>query len=273
MDLKTSLKMNNGLEIPVLGLGTWQTRAGAETVNSVLWALEFGYRHIDTAAIYENEESVGEGIRKSGIPRNEIFVTTKVWNSDQGYDKALRAFDRSIKKLRLDYVDLYLIHWPVEGLRNDTWKALENLQANGKVRSIGVSNYTINHLEELQKESSNLPAVNQVEFHPYLFQKELMEYCNYKNIIIEAYSPLVRGRKFKDPKLIKIADKYGKSPAQILIRWSLQHNLVVLPKSAHKERVIENASVFDFSISNEDMNFLDSFDEVARVCWDPSGII
>lgn len=273
MDLKTKLEMNNGLDIPVLGLGTWQTRAGTETVNSVLWALDFGYRHIDTAAIYENEESVGEGIRKSGIPREEIFVTTKVWNSDQGYDKALRAFDRSIKKLGLDYVDLYLIHWPVEGLRKDTWKALEYLHGNGKVSSIGVSNYTIKHLEELLELASILPIINQVEFHPYLYQKELMDYCNSKNIIIEAYSPLVRGRKFKDPKLIKIAEKYSKSPAQILIRWALQHNLVVLPKSAHRERIIENASVFDFNISAEDMNFLDSFDEVARVCWDPSAIV
>jgi diketogulonate reductase-like aldo/keto reductase len=268
IDSKT--KLNNGVEIPFLGLGTYQAGRGKETQEAVLCALECGYRLLDTAAMYENEEDVGEGVSKSGIPREEIFITTKLWNSDHGYDKAVAAFEKSRKSLGLSYVDLYLIHWPVEGLRNESWRALETLLEEGKCRAIGVSNYMTWHLEELLENSSTVPAVNQVEFSPYLYQKDLLEFCRSHGIQLEAYSPLTKGHKLHDPRLAGVASKYSKSSAQILVRWALQHRLVVIPKSAKRERILENADVFDFAISPEDMRFLDSFNEDLRTSWDPS---
>ena len=258
--------------MPVLGLGTFRTRNGKETREAVSWALEAGYRLIDTAAAYGNEEDVGEAVRKSGIPREEIFITTKLWNTDHGYDRALAAFEKSRQKLELDYVDLYLIHWPEGGLRNQTWKALEKLLKDGKCRAIGVSNYTIRHLQELLKNSPTVPAVNQVEFHPYLYQKELLEFCNSHKIQLEAYSPLTKGRKLNDPELLSLASKYSKTSAQILIRWVLQKGVVAIPKSSRKERIEENAKVFDFSISDQDMRILDSFSEDYRTSWDPTDV-
>ena len=272
MRIDTRTKLNNGIEIPIFGLGTFQTRSGKETRDAVLYALQSGYRLIDTAAAYGNEEDVGEAARKSGIPREEIFITTKLWNTDHGYERALAAFERSLKKLGLSYVDLYLIHWPEGGLRNETWKALEKLLKDSKCRAIGVSNYTIRHLNELLKNSSTVPAVNQVEFHPYLYQKELLKFCNSNKIQLEAYSPLTKGRKLNDPELLKIARKYSKTSAQILIRWVLQKGVVAIPKSSRKERIEENARVFDFEISDEDMKALDSFNQDYRTSWNPTDV-
>ena len=292
LTIETKLTLNDSHLIPQLGLGVWQTRAGATCEAAVLAALEAGYRHIDTAAMYGNEESVGAAIRMSGIPRENIFVTTKLWNSDHG--NPARALETSLRKLKLDYVDLYLIHYPVRE-RRESWRALEALRAEGKARSIGVSNFTIRHLTELLAETKTVPAVNQVEFHPYLYQRDLLDFCAGEGIVIEAYSPLTKGVRLKDPKLVAVARKYKKtepqqatpwsrlplldrlsrvsetkSPAQILIRWALQHGLVVIPKSANRRRIFEDADVFDFEISAEDMEILDRFNENLRTCWDPT---
>ncbi|MEM2918278.1 MAG: aldo/keto reductase [Candidatus Altiarchaeota archaeon] len=274
MNINSKVKLNNGVEIPYLGLGTWLLNSGKETQNAVLWALEFGYRLIDTASIYGNESDVGIAIKKSKISRDKIFVTTKLWNSDQGYEKTLKAFEKSLKILNLSYIDLYLVHWPAEkkSLREETWKAIEKVYMEGKCRAIGVSNYTIKHLSELLEIAEIIPAINQVEFSPFLYQKELLEFCNSNKIQVEAYSPLTRGKKLNDPKLLEIAEKYGKTPAQILIRWALQHSLVVIPKSSKKEHIYENSQVFDFEISKGDMEKLDSLDENFRVCWNPENI-
>jgi diketogulonate reductase-like aldo/keto reductase len=292
LPIETKLTLNDSHLIPQLGLGVWQTRAGATCEAAVLAALEAGYRHIDTAAMYGNEESVGAAIRMSGIPRENIFVTTKLWNSDHG--NPARALETSLRKLKLDYIDLYLIHYPVRE-RRQSWRALEALRAEGKARSIGVSNFTIRHLTELLAETKTVPAVNQVEFHPYLYQRDLLDFCAGEGIVIEAYSPLTKGVRLKDPKLVAVARKYKKtepqqatpwsrlplldrlsrvseikSPAQILIRWALQHGLVVIPKSANRRRIFEDADVFDFEISAEDMEILDRFNENLRTCWDPT---
>jgi diketogulonate reductase-like aldo/keto reductase len=272
LSLKSTVKLNNGIEMPVFGLGTYQANRGEETRKAVGIALKAGYRLLDTAAIYGNERDVGIAVRESGIPREDIFVTTKLWNSDHGYESALSACEASLNSMGLSYVDLYLIHWPVRGLRRESWKALEELLKKGKCRAIGVSNYMERHLRELLSESSVVPAVNQVEFHPYLYLKELSDFCRSKGIFLEAYSPLTKGEKLGDPKLVELASRYSRSPAQMLLRWSLQRGAIVIPKSSRKDRIIENADVFDFSISDEDMRILDSFDENLRTSWDPSRI-
>jgi diketogulonate reductase-like aldo/keto reductase len=268
IDIK--IKLSNEVQMPIFGLGTYQMQNGKETYQAVLYALQIGYRLIDTAKMYGNEKDVGEALRKSGIHRKEVFITTKLWNSDHGYQSTIDACNRSLKALGFSYLDLYLIHWPVGGLRNETWKAMEYLLKTKKCRAIGVSNYMIWHLEELLENSSTTPAVNQVEFSPYLYQKDLLEFCRSHNIQLEAYSPLTKGHKLKDPKLMAIASKYSKTSAQILIRWALQHQVVVIPKSSRKERIRENSEVFDFSISTEDMKVLDSFNQGLRTSWDPS---
>lgn len=269
-DINYKMKMNNGIEIPQFGLGVYLTKSGNECVNAVKWALEAGYRHIDTARIYGNEKDVGEAVRNSGIKREEIFITTKLWNDDHGYDSALEAFDKSLKRLNVDYIDLYLIHWPVKGKRKDSWKALEKIYESGYCRSIGVSNYMIVHLEELFSYANIIPVINQVEFSPYNYQKDLLDFCNKNKIILEAYSPLTRMKKVDDPKVLPIAKKHNKTVAQILIRWAIQQEIVVIPKSARKERIIENANVFDFEIDTADMKILNNLDEGFRVSWDPT---
>jgi diketogulonate reductase-like aldo/keto reductase len=271
MDLKidTRWKLNNGVEIPAFGLGTYLA-LGEEAYQAVLFALQNGYRHIDTAAFYENEAEIGKAVKDSGIPRKEIFVTTKLWNSDQGYDSALRAFERSLNNFGFDYVDLYLIHWPLTGKRKDSWKALERIYEEKTARSIGISNYTIRHIEELKTYANVMPVVNQVEFSPFLYQKELQDYCEANDILIEAYTTLTRRKKFGNPVLKQIAEKYGKTPAQILIRWALQVHTVVLPKSTNKDRILENADVFDFEISSEDIVRLNNLNENYRITWDPN---
>ncbi|MFL5358514.1 aldo/keto reductase [Archangium sp.] len=272
LNLQSTVKLNNGVEIPRLGLGVFRAPRGEVTRQAVLSALEAGYRHIDTARIYGNERDVGAAVRESGLPRKDLFVTTKLWNEDQGYESALRACERSLKDLGLEYVDLYLIHWPVPGRRLESWRALEKLLAEGKCRAIGVSNFLENHLDQLLAHSKVVPAVNQVEQHPFLHQPSLLRYCAGKGIAVEAYSPLTKGLRLGDPRVVELARKYGKSPAQVLIRWCLQHDLVVIPKSVHAERIRENASVFDFSLSPEDLRKLDGLNEDLYTGWDPTDV-
>jgi len=269
---RSHLLTNQKNSVPVLGLGVWKSKP-KECYSAVKAAIEFGYRHIDTAAIYGNESEVGEAIRDSGIPRADLFIVTKLWNADQGYDQAQVAVDKSLQKLGLEYVDMYLIHFPVSGKRNDSWRALEKIKESGKAKSIGVSNFMVNHLEELLENTSILPAMNQVEFHPFLNDKKLDEYCQNKGILLEAYSPLAHGKKLEDPKVTDLSKKYGKTNAQILIRWGLQKGFVVIPKSVNPLRIAENGNVFDFQISKEDMTEMEDWNENFRTCWDPTEIV
>lgn len=266
MQLYTTL--NTGQTMPLLGLGVYDMY-NQEAEQAVEWAIETGYRLIDTASMYENEVEIGNAIRRSDIARNELFVTTKVHNNDQGYDSTLRAFEQSLKKLSIDYIDLYLVHWPVKATRKETWLALEHLYQEGMVRSVGVANYLSPFLEELSEYANIVPAVNQVEFSPYLFLEDLLTECQVKGIQLQAYTPLVRGQKMNDPRLVALAEKYGKSPAQIILRWALQHGVSTIPKSSNLKRLKENFDVFDFAISSEDMLLIDGFDEQLRVVDDP----
>ena len=263
------LKMNDNCQIPVVGLGTWKSEPGETTSQAVLDSLEAGYRHIDTARAYDNETDVGRAVNDSGLPREDLFITTKLWNQYQGYEEAIEACEKRLNRLNCDYIDLYLIHWPLREKRNHSWKAFIELRDRGLCKSIGVSNFTIEHLAEIEAKFGILPAVNQVEFHPYHYQKELLDYCSSKNIIIEAYSPLVHAKRMDEPKLGAISEELGKTPAQILIRWSIQRGMVVLPKSVNKSRIIENFSVFDFDIPDSMMKKLDELDESFVTCWDP----
>lgn len=272
MDISSRVMMNNGVEMPRLGFGTFRLDSGGEARSSVLCALEAGYRLIDTASMYSNEREVGAAIRESGIPREDVFVTTKLWNTDHGYERTTAAFEESLRKLDLGYIDLYLVHWPVEDLRMDSWNAMESLLAGGRCRAIGVSNYMVSHLEELMKSSDVVPAVNQFQLNPYCFQEEVLDYCLSHGIAVQAYCPLARAEKLDDPGLSEIASRYDKTPAKVLIRWSVQHGAVPTPKSSNRERIIENADVFDFNISTADMDKLDSFNEDLHVGWDPRGV-
>ena len=268
-DIKGTFTLHNGVEMPYLGLGVYLSKDGQEVSNAVKWALQAGYRHIDTASIYANEEGVGSGIRFSGIPREDVFLVSKVWNSDQGYDSTLKAFDASLERLGMDYLDLYLIHWPVAGKYKDTWKALERLYKEKRIRAIGVSNFMQHHLEDLLGEAEIVPMVNQMEFHPYLVQQSLIDFCNSKQIQYEAWSPMMQGHIFKDPTFQQLASKYNKTIAQIVLRWDLQKGVVTIPKSSKKERILANADLFDFELSQEDMDHLDSLDKGQRFGPDP----
>ena len=267
--IKDTVQLNNGVEMPLLGLGVFLSKEGSEVINAVKWALEAGYRHIDTAAIYQNEEGVGQAIRESEINREDVFVVSKLWNSDQGFDSGLRAFDESLKKLKMDYLDLYLIHWPVADKYKDSWKALEKLYRDGRVKSIGVSNFMQHHLEDLLGSVEIMPMVNQMEFHPYLMQDDLREFCKQKEIQYESWSPLMQGKIFEIELLNDLAGKYNKSIAQLVIRWNIQKKVVCIPKSSKKERIIQNANIYDFNISEEDMLLIDSLDTGTRVGPDP----
>lgn len=251
------ITLNNGVEMPQIGLGTFKVDDGQDVIDSVRWALEAGYRHIDTAAIYNNEEGVGIGIKQSRVSREEIFVTTKVWNSDQGYERTLEAFEQSLKKLDLDYVDLYLIHWP-KSLNLETWKALEKLYRDGRVRAIGVSNFKKHHIEEIIEKFDIVPMVNQVELHPQFPQDDLRDYCKKHNILIESWAPLMQGKIFEIPLMEELSKKYNKSIAQIAIRWQYQLGIIVIPKSIKKERITSNVDIFDFEILEEDMKRIES---------------
>jgi len=254
--IKTSVRLNNGVEMPQFGLGVYKAENGTEVTNAVEAAIQAGYTLIDTASFYRNESGVGAGMKNSGINREDIFLTSKVWNTDQGYESTLNAFQKTLKELDVEYLDLYLIHWPVEGRFLDTWRAFEKLYEEGYIKAAGVSNFQIHHLEKLLANSSLVPAVNQVELHPRLTQIELRDYCSEKNIQVESWSPLGRGNLLKEPTIEYVAKKHGKTPAQVIIRWHLQNELVVIPKSVTPERIVENANVFDFLLSQEDMNVL-----------------
>ncbi|BBW97359.1 aldo/keto reductase [Geobacillus sp. FSL W8-0032] len=261
--------LHNGVRMPWVGLGVYKVKEGEEVKRAVRTALEMGYRHIDTAAFYENEEGVGQAIRESGIPREQVFVTTKVWNTDQGYETTLKAFDKSLKKLGFDYVDLYLVHWPVKGKYKETYKALEKLYKDGYVRAIGVSNFQIHHLQDVLADCEIKPMVNQVEYHPRLTQKELHAFCRENGIQLEAWSPLMRGEILNEPTIVEIGKKYGKTPAQVVLRWDLQNGVVTIPKSVTPARIKENADLFDFSLTDEEMKRIDALNANKRIGPDP----
>ncbi|MDF2658675.1 MAG: hypothetical protein K0Q94_1466 [Paenibacillus sp.] len=262
--------LGNGVRMPWLGLGVWKVTEGQEVEHAVRTAIETGYRSIDTAAVYGNEEGVGRAIRDSGVSRDELFVTTKVWNADQGYDSTLAAYEQSLGKLGLEYVDLYLIHWPVKGKYKDTWKALEHLYEQGRVRAIGVSNFHVHHLDDLLQDAVVKPMVNQVEYHPRLSQRPLLAYCQKNGIQMEAWSPLMQGKELISHELlVGLGQKYGKSPAQIILRWDLQNGVVTIPKSVTPSRIRENADIFDFQLSAEDMALIDGLNLDTRVGADP----
>lgn len=264
--------LSDGTSMPVLGLGVWKAASGRETREAVATALSLGYRLIDTAAMYGNEADVGAAVRASGIPRDEIFVTTKVWNDDQGYEPTLRAFERSARALDLGTIDLYLVHWPVSGKRLETYRALEHLRKTGRCRSIGVANFTVAHLAELGRAFPDPPSVDQVEFSPFLYQRELLETCRATGVQLEAWAPLTRGVKIDHPTLQAIAARHHRTAAQVLIRWGLQHGVVEIPKSVHAARLRENADVFGFALSESDVAKLDSLHEGYRTGWDPSAL-
>ncbi|MEC0369049.1 aldo/keto reductase [Paenibacillus chibensis] len=264
--------LNNGVTMPWLGFGTYQAK-GNEVYEAVKVALAAGYRSIDTAAVYGNEQEVGKAIAESGIARNEIFVTTKVWNDDQGYDSTLRAFEESQKRLGLNVIDLYLIHWPGQDKFKDTWKAMERLYDEGSIRAIGVSNFHVHHLKELMKDSHVVPAVDQVELHPGLIQQELQDFCGAQGIQIEAWSPLMKGKLGDNSTLLGIAQKYGKTPAQIILRWDIQNKIVTIPKSVTPSRIRENADIFDFELSQDELKQIDALNGNKRVGTDPDKLI
>ena len=268
-DLSGTVILNNGVEIPYLGLGVFKVKDGNEVINSIKYALDAGYRHVDTAALYANEEGVGKAIKEHSVHRDDIFVTSKVWNSDQGYESTLKAFDLSLQKLGFEYLDLYLIHWPVAGKFKDTWRALEKLYRDGRVRAIGISNFLQHHIEDLMNSIEILPMINQMEFHPRLVQQDLIDFCQRNKIQFEAWSPFRMGEIFKVKELDEIAQRYNKSVAQLVVRWDLQKGVVTIPKSIKKGRIISNADVFDFEISNEDMALIDALDRHERIGADP----
>ncbi|MCP1101198.1 diketogulonate reductase-like aldo/keto reductase [Aequitasia blattaphilus] len=270
MDTQKKYVLNNGVEMPVLGLGVYKTEDGEETIQSVQYAVEAGYRLIDTAMFYGNEKSVGKGIKQCGVAREEIFVTTKVWNDDVRGGKVKEAFERSLENLGLDYLDMYLIHWPAEGYQ-EAWRVLEELYEEKRIRTIGVSNFQDYHIEELLKCAKVVPAVNQIECHPRLTQEPLRKYLKSKNILPQAWSPLGRNKDnlFGEDILVALSEKYEKTPAQIILRYEIQNGIAVIPKSAKKERIISNIQVFDFELSKEDMEKISSLNQNLRTGPDP----
>lgn len=262
--------LSNGQKIPAIGFGTWEVKP-SDTVIAVKQAIEAGYRLVDTAKIYGNEKEVGEAVRSAEVPRDALFVTTKVWNEDQGYDTTREAFETSMEKLGLDYLDLYLIHWPATARRADSWRAMRDMNDEGLIKAIGVSNFTVRHLEELKADSMPVPHVNQVEFHPFIYeqQKELLEYCKQQNILIEAYSPLSRGVKTDNEVIKRVVENTGKTASQVILRWCVQHGTAPLPRSTNPEHIKENLDIFDFELSDEDMSALNDLSDGKRVTWDP----
>jgi diketogulonate reductase-like aldo/keto reductase len=269
-DLQGSFTLHNGVQMPYFGLGVYLSKDGGEVINAVKDALNHGYRHVDTASIYNNEEGVGIGVKESNVPRKDVFLVSKVWNTDQGYDSTLKAFEASLKRLDTDYLDLYLIHWPKGELSKETWKALEQLYREKRVRAIGVSNFLKHHLEDLLTSAEIVPMVNQMEFHPYLVQQDLVDFCHTRGIQYEAWSPMMQGNIFDLEIMKDLASKYNKTVAQIVLRWDLQKGVVTIPKSSKKERIISNAAIFDFELSPEDMQRLDALDRGKRFGPDPN---
>jgi diketogulonate reductase-like aldo/keto reductase len=269
LNLQSRVTLSDGNTMPLFGLGVWAANPGQETQDAVSCALEVGYRHIDTASMYGNEQDVGSALNACGVPRNEIFVTTKVWETEQGYEPTLRAFEQSQQKLGLEFVDLYLIHWPVEGQRVDTWQALERLQNEGRVKSIGVSNFSPSHLQEIFESGKQRPTVNQIELSPFLQQRTIADFTRSAGIHLTAYCPLARGERFSHRSLQDIAEQTGKTPAQIMIRWGLQQGQTMIPKSVNPVRIRQNADVFDFTLSDKQMRLLAELDEGFRFCPNP----
>lgn len=266
-----TVRFANGVNMPWLGLGTWRSAEGAEVERAVRWALELGYRHVDTAAVYGNERGVGRAVRDSGVPREQVFVTTKVWNDDQrpGHRGVLRAFHESLRRLGFDYVDLYLVHWPVKGKYKAAWRAMEEIYATGRARAIGVSNFLVHHLDDVLSDAHVKPMVNQFEFHPRLTQPHVVEACRRHGIVPEAWSPLMKGKVADIPQIREVAGRYGKTPAQVVLRWNLQRGIVTIPKSVRRERLAENAGLFDFELAPEDVARIDALDRGERVGPDP----
>lgn len=273
INLQATTTLHNGVKMPWLGLGVFKVEEGPEVISAVKTAIKMGYRSIDTAAIYQNEEGVGigirEGIKEAGISREDLFITSKVWNADFGYDSTLEAYETSLKKLALDYLDLYLIHWPVAGKYKETWRALETLYSEGRVRSIGVSNFQIHHLKDVMNDSSVTPMVNQVEYHPKLSQVDLHTFCKQHHIQLEAWSPLMQGHLLEDSTLKEIAATHGKSVAQVILRWDLQNGVVTIPKSTNEHRILENSSIFDFHLAPDEMEQIAALNENKRTGPDP----
>ncbi|SDW90897.1 aldo/keto reductase [Paenibacillus sp. PDC88] len=276
MHLQDTVKLNNGVNMPWFGLGVFKVEEGEELVQAVKNAIAHGYRSIDTASVYQNEAGVGQAIREAlqenGLSREELFITSKVWNADLGYEETLAAYEASLNKLGLEYLDLYLVHWPVQGKYKEAWRALETLYKDGRVRAIGVSNFQIHHLEDLLADAEFTPVVNQIELHPYLSQTELRDYAAKHHIQIEAWSPLMQGQLLDQPVLQDIAERHGRSVAQVILRWDLQHGIVTIPKSTKEHRIIENATVFDFTLSDEEMARIDQLNQNDRVGPDPDHI-
>ena len=272
LNISSRTTLQDGNSMPLFGLGVWAAQSGKETYDAVLSALNEGYRHIDTAEMYGNERDVGAAVNDSGLKREDVFVTTKLWDSGLGYDHALKAFDVSLQKMNLDYVDLYLIHWPEKGSHLKIWRALEKIKKEGRSRSIGVSNFAPRHLKELLVEGCEHPVVNQIELSPFLQQEHIYSFCQKENIHLTGYCPLSRGNRFDEPTLCRIAKKMKKSAAQVMIRWALQRGHTVIPKSVSPERIGENANVFDFNLNNEQMKILDGLEEGLRFCPDPAVI-
>ncbi len=280
MNLSTTIKLKTGYEIPMLGYGTWQSPNDEDTVNSIVTAIKTGYRHIDGAAVYGNEVSVGTGIEKSGIKREELFLTSKVWNKDKGYETTLAAFEKTLSDLKTDYLDLYLIHWPNSAhdkgnwqqKNADTWRAMEKLHKEGKIRSIGLSNFMPHHIDELLKTAEIIPAVNQIEFHPGFMQEKTVEHSKKYDMVVEGWSPLANGTVFKQELLIKLAEKYNVSISQLTLRWCLQHGVITLTKSVTESRIIENANLYNFEISAEDMSAIDKMEYFGGSGFDPDNI-
>lgn len=267
-----TVKLNNGITMPQIGLGTWLTKDGPEVEQAVIAALKCGYRLIDTAKYYGNEESIGRAIKASGIKREDIFITTKLWNADQGYEPTLKAFKKSLERLGVDYIDLYLIHWPMPkvGKYVETWKAFEKLYADKKIRAIGVSNFTIETLQKLMDSAEIMPVINQIELHPKFAQHEMREFCKQHDIQVESYSPLMHGGDIlSDNAIQRIADKYHKTIAQVVLRWHIQSGLVVIPKSVNPDRIRENIDIFDFKLDDSDMRKIDMMDAGIRNNPDP----
>ncbi|MYL45895.1 aldo/keto reductase [Virgibacillus halodenitrificans] len=267
--IQDRVMLNNGIEMPGFGLGVYKVEDGETVINAVKLALEHGYRSIDTASFYNNEAGVGKGIKKSGVPRKDIFVTSKVWNDQQGYDSTLQACEETLKKLDMDYLDLYLIHWPVKGLYKETWRAMEKLYKNGRVRAIGVSNFHIHHLQNLLNDCEVTPVINQVEYHPHLTQVNLKTFCEEHKIVLEAWSPLKRGKLLSETTLKHIGGKYEKTVAQVILRWDIQNNVITIPKSVHEHRIKENADVFNFSLTEEEMQEINSLNRDERAGTNP----
>ena len=269
LKIDSRVALSDGNSMPLLGLGVWDAKSGKETYDAVIHALSKGYRHIDTAEMYGNEKDVGSAVIDSGIAREEIFITTKLWDSGLGFDHALNAFDVSLKKLNLEYIDLYLIHWPEKGSRQEIWSALERIKKEGRSLSIGVSNFAPKHLNEILINANFTPAVNQIEMSPFLHQQEISSFCKKENIHLTGYCPLARGTRFNNPLLCRVAEETNKTAAQVMIRWAIQNGNTVIPKSVRPKRIEENADVFDFELREDQIKILDELEEGLRFCPDP----